>query len=320
MPIIEQSTYTKPPKLLFNSHLETIYPSVFRKVERIQYTRERISTPDGDFLDIDWSKVGSEKLMIISHGLEGSSERHYAKGLAKLFNQAGYDVLAWNNRSCSGEMNLGPVLYHHGASYDLATVILYVENKHNYDSYYLTGISMGGAQTLKYLGENGLSLNPKIKRAAVYSTPCNLPDSASTLREKGNSFYKNRFLGKLKTKMQLKGEQFPGLVDLDLLKTVVDFDTFDTHFTAKVHGFKDARDFYQSVSADNWMKDIQIPTLIINALNDPLLSDRCYPVKLAEKHSQIYLEMPKRGGHTGFLVKGEEFTWSERRLLEFISG
>ncbi|MDX5479668.1 MAG: alpha/beta hydrolase, partial [Cyclobacteriaceae bacterium] len=112
----------------------------------------------------------------------------------------------------------------------------------------------------------------------------------------------------------------PGLVDLDLLKTVVDFDTFDTHFTAKVHGFKDARDFYQSVSADNWMKDIQIPTLIINALNDPLLSDRCYPVKLAEKHSQIYLEMPKRGGHTGFLVKGEEFTWSERRLLEFISG
>jgi uncharacterized protein len=320
MPIIEKSTYKKPPKWLINGHLETIYPSVFRKVEGVNYRRERIFTPDNDFLDMDWSNVGSNRLLVISHGLEGSSERHYVKGLAKLFNQHGFDVLAWNNRSCSGEMNQGPILYHHGASYDLDTVLKYVEKTQPYDAYYLVGISMGGAQTLKYLGEKGLDLNSKIKRAAVYSTPCNLPDSVATLREKGNAFYKNRFLGKLKAKMQLKGEQFPGLVDLDLLKTVVDFDTFDTHFTAKVHGFKDADDFYRSVSADNWMQDIQIPTLIINALNDPLLSERCYPVKLAEKHSQIYLEMPKRGGHTGFLVKGEEFTWSERRLVEFISG
>jgi predicted alpha/beta-fold hydrolase len=318
MPIIDKSTYDKPPKWLFNGHLETIYPSIFRKIEGIEYVRERIFTPDNDFLDIDWSKVGSNKLLVISHGLEGSSERHYAKGLAKLFNQHGFDVLAWNNRSCSGTMNQGPILYHHGASYDLQTVLDYVERKMPYEEYFLSGISMGGAQTLKYLGENGSDLNPKIKRAAVYSTPCNLPDSASTLKEKGNAFYKKRFLGKLKAKMQLKGEQFPGLVDLELLKTVVEFDTFDTHFTAKVHGFKDAADFYQSVSADNWMTDIQIPTLIINALNDPLLSDRCYPVKLAEKHSHIHLEMPKRGGHTGFLVKGQEFTWAEKRFFEFI--
>lgn len=318
MPVIIKSTYDKPPKWLFNGHLETIYPSIFRKIEGIEYSRERIYTPDNDFLDIDWSKVGSNKLLVISHGLEGSSERHYAKGLAKLFNQHGFDVLAWNNRSCSGTMNHGPILYHHGASYDLQTVMGYVENKLSYEEYYLCGISMGGAQTLKYLGENGSDLIPKIKRAAVYSTPCNLTDSAATLKEKGNAFYKKRFLSKLKSKMQLKGEQFPGLVDLDLLKKVVDFDTFDTHFTAKVHGFKDAQDFYRSVSADNWMADIQIPTLIINAWNDPLLSDRCYPVKLAEKHAQLYLEMPNRGGHTGFLVKGQEFTWAEWRFLEFL--
>ncbi len=304
--------------MLFNGHLETIIPSVFRKIEGVIYKRERIYTPDGDFLDMDWSKIGAEKLLVVSHGLEGSSERHYAKALAKLFNQQGFDVLAWNNRSCSGEMNQRPVLYHHGASYDLETVIEHVETTQTYHSYYLVGISMGGAQTLKYLGEKGLDLNPKIKKAAVYSTPCNLPDSAATLKWKKNAFYKKRFLDKLRAKMQIKGEQFPGLVDLDLLERVKDFDTFDTHFTAKVHGFKDAEDFYQSVSADNWMPDIQIPTLIINALNDPLLSGKCFPVALAEKHSQIYLEMPSRGGHTGFLVKGEEFTWAEMRFLDFI--
>ena len=318
MPLIKQSGYGKPPKYLFNGHLETIIPSIFRKIEGLKYIRERIHTPDGDFLDLDWSKAGSKKLLIISHGLEGSSDRHYAMGLAKLFNLNGFDVLAWNNRSCSGEMNKGPLLYHHGASYDIKTVMEHVEKSGIYGEYYLAGISMGGAQTLKYLGESGYDLNPKIKKAAVYSTPCNLPDSAATLGMNGNAFYKNRFLGKLKSKMMLKGRQYPGLVDLDLLKTVKDFDTFDSFFTAKVHGFKDAQDFYNSVSADNWMQHIQIPTLIINALNDPLLMNRCYPVSLAENHPHIFLEMPKRGGHTGFIVSGQEFTWAEYRFLEFL--
>ncbi|PRY90822.1 YheT family hydrolase [Mongoliibacter ruber] len=318
MPIIEKTTYLNPPKYLFNGHLETIIPSIFRKIKGVSYLRERIDTMDADFLDLDWSKIGAEKLLIISHGLEGSSERHYAKALVKLFNQNGFDVLAWNNRSCSGEMNKGPLLYHHGASYDLDEVIKHVEKNQKYNAYYLSGISMGGAQTLKYLGEKGADLNPKIKKAAVYSTPCNLPDSAATLRVKGNAFYKKRFLNKLKAKMFLKGAQYPDLVDLEFLRSVEDFDTFDTHYTAKVHGFKDADDFYQSVSADNWMKNIEVPTLIINALNDPLLMGRCYPVKLAEQHSEIYLEMPRRGGHTGFMLRGQEFTWAEYRFLDFL--
>jgi len=318
MPLISKSSYRKPPFYLFNGHLETIVPSIFRKIEGVNYERERIETPDGDFLDLDWSKVGSEKLLIVSHGLEGSSERHYAKALVKLFNAHEFDVLVWNNRSCSGEMNKAPFLYHHGATYDLETVFQHVEAVGKYEAYYFSGISMGGAQTLKFLGEKGTNLSPKVKRAAVYSTPCNLTDSAATLRIKGNSFYKDRFLSKLKKKMLIKGQQHPGLVDLELLQRVNDFDTFDTHFTAKVHGFKDAADFYASVSADNVMPFIQIPTLIINAENDPLLMNRCYPVKLAEKHEYIHLEMPKRGGHTGFLMGGEEFNWAEMRLLEFL--
>ncbi|QDH80629.1 alpha/beta hydrolase [Echinicola soli] len=318
MPLIKQSTYPGPPIHYFNGHFETILPSVFRKITGVVYQRERIGTPDRDFLDLDWSKTGSKKLLIISHGLEGSSERHYVTGLVKLFNDHQVDALAWNNRSCSGEMNLQQVLYHHGASHDLKTVIKHVLATEEYEEIYLAGISMGGAQTLKYLGEEGNNLPEQIKKAAVYSTPCNLPDSAATLRFPVNIFYKNKFLAKLKVKMANKAKQFPGIIDEALLQKVSDFDTFDDHFTAKLHGFKDASDFYHQVSPDNWMEEISIPTLIVNAQNDPLLIDRCYPVELSALHEMIYLEMPKRGGHTGFAVKGQEFTWVERRLLEFL--
>ncbi|GAA0880075.1 alpha/beta fold hydrolase [Algoriphagus jejuensis] len=319
MPIIP-STYLKPPAYLFNGHLETIIPSLWRKVAGVEYTREKIDTPDGDFLNLDWSKVGGAKLLILSHGLEGDSRRHYALGLVKIFNQSGIDVLVWNNRTCGGEMNLKPILYHHGASYDLETVVDHVLGQNIYQEIVLSGVSMGGAQTLKYLGEKGESLPKIITKAAVYSTPCNLASSAATLKSRSNLFYKNRFLGKLKKKMEAKAVQFPNLIDLELLRRVQDFDAFDTQFTAKLHGFKDAADFYKTVSADNWMDRIAIPTLIVNALNDPLLGAECYPIKLAESKSNLFLEMPERGGHTGFSLQDKEFTFGEIRILAFLHG
>lgn len=317
MPIIS-STYQGPPAYLFNGHLETIIPSLFRKVFGVTYQREKISTPDHDFLNLDWSKVGGDRLLIISHGLEGDSKRHYAMGLVKLFNSKGIDALVWNNRSCGGEINLNPILYHHGASYDLNTTIEHVLKTHEYKEIFLVGISMGGAQALKYLGEKGNDLPKEITRAAVYSTPCNLASSAATLKFRSNAFYPKRFLDKLKKKIEAKAVQFPDLIDLDILNGVNDFDSFDTLFTAKLHGFKDANDFYRAVSADNWMKFIEIPTLILNALNDPLLGPECYPVSLAEKKAEIILEMPKRGGHTRFVLQEQEFTWAENRFAEFL--
>lgn len=315
---LKTSTYTGPPFYLFNAHLETIFPSLFRKVAGVNYEREKINTADGDFLNLDWSKVGSDKLLIVSHGLEGDSNRHYAKGLVKLFNNHGVDVLVWNNRSCGGEINLKPILYHHGASYDLECVVNHVLQAGPYQEVYLSGISMGGAQTLKYLGEKGMDVPTQIKGAAVYSTPCNLPSSAATLKLKTNSFYKKRFLGKLKMKIKSKAAQFPDLIDLDLLEKVNDFESFDTYFTAKLHGFKDAKDFYKSVSPDNWMSDITVPTLIINALNDPLLGPECYPFRLAEQKKELILQTPKKGGHTGFLIAGNEFTWAEHQVRDFL--
>ena len=296
MPVISFSPYLGPPIHLFNSHFETIIPSLFRKVQGVNYVRERLNTPDEDFLDLDWSKVGSNKLLIISHGLEGSSNRHYVLGLVKLFNRFGFDALAWNNRSCSGEINLAPKLYHHGASDDLKLVVDQVVALKHYDEIYLSGVSMGGAQTLKYLGESASTLPKEIKGAAVYSTPCNLPSSAATLKLRSNAFYKQRFLGKLKAKLITKAAQYPDLIDLELLANTKDFDAFDSSFTAPLHGFKDAEDFYLSVSADNWLASVNVPTLIVNALNDPLLGKACYPEALAASHKYVHLEMPVRGG------------------------
>lgn len=317
MPILS-SNYSSPPFYYFNGHLETILPSIWRKVAGITYSREKIDTPDGDFLNLDWSKVGSSQLLLVSHGLEGDSQRHYVRGLVKLFNQQGIDVLAWNNRSCGGEMNLQPILYHHGSTYDLETVVTHALTSGRYTAIYLAGISMGGAQTLNYLGQQGTSLPKAIKRAAVYSTPVNLPSSAATLKRTTNLFYNRKFLGKLKVKMAIKGAQFPGLVDLERLPHVRDFDTFDTHYTAKLHGFADAADFYRQVSPDQRMSQITVPTLVLNALNDPLLGAACYPIALAKEKEEIFLEMPSRGGHTGFTLLQSEFTWAEYRFLEFL--
>lgn len=317
MPILA-SSYANPPFFYLNGHFETILPSIWRKVEGVNYDREKIDTPDGDFLNLDWSKVGGRQLLLVSHGLEGDSQRHYARGLVKLFNQNGVDVLVWNNRSCGGEINRQPILYHHGSSYDLDTVVKHVLDKTSYEGIFLAGISMGGAQTLNYLGQQGGSLSPLIYRAAVYSTPVHLPSSAATLRQPGNFFYTRKFMAKLKKKMEVKGKQFPGLVDLDRLPYVRNFDEFDTHYTAKLHGFKDAADFYKQASPHTRIQDIGIPTLILNAKNDPLLGEECYPVAFASSSKLIFLEMPTRGGHTGFSILKSEFNYAEYRLLEFL--
>jgi predicted alpha/beta-fold hydrolase len=318
MPILP-SSYTNTPLFYLNGHFETIIPSIWRKIEGVSYEREKIHTPDGDFLNLDWSRVGADRLLLVSHGLEGDSQRHYARALVKLFNQQGIDVLVWNNRSCGGELNLQPVLYHHGSSHDLDTVVQHVLSSNQYSELFLAGISMGGAQTLNYLGKKGEDVSPILKKAAVYSTPVHLPSSAATLRRPVNRFYNQKFLGKLKKKMEAKGKQFPGLIDLERLPSVRDFDDFDTHYTAKLHGFADSLDFYEQASPHTRLKNIRISTLILNAANDPLLGKECYPIEFAQGSAKIFLEMPKRGGHTGFTIPGSEFNYAEYRLLEFLT-
>ena len=189
-------SYT-PPLLLFNKHLETIFPSVARKIALVPYQRERITTPDQDFLDLDWLKQGSSKLIILSHGLEGNSSRPYVRGMAKAGFVKGYDILAWNYRGCSEEMNRQLRFYHSGATEDLDTVIAHSQSV-GYREIYLIGFSLGGNITLKYLGERKVSA--LLKKAVVFSVPMDLHASCKKISMPGNRIYANRFFAEFKRK------------------------------------------------------------------------------------------------------------------------
>ena len=318
MPVI-QSKYKRPPFFYLNGHFETIIPSMSRKIKGVSYKREQIPTPDDDFLNLDWIEKGSDRLLIISHGLEGGSDRHYAMALAKLFTNNDWDILAWNNRSCNGEMNRQRVLYHHGASYDLRTVINHALNKKDYTEVAMVGISMGGGQTLRYLGEEPeFGVPDQVKRAVAISAPCALIESAATLTDPANKVYEKRFLTKLKAKIILKAAQYPDIdvSNLDEINTLRDF---DAKFSAPIHGFKTTDAFYEFCDPYPFIAKISRDVLVLNALNDPLLQGECYPYGLAERMPNLYLETPKRGGHVGFATWGSEFTYSELRAFEFLN-
>jgi uncharacterized protein len=316
MPLI-QSRYTGPPFYLFNGHLETVIPSMFRKVEG-SYERERLELVDGDFLDLDWMRSGSKKLVVISHGLEGNSERHYSKGMAQYFYQRGWDALAWNCRGCSGEMNRLPRFYHHGATEDIAAVIAHSISK-DYEHIVLVGFSMGGSMSLKYLGERKNSVSQVIKSAVVFSVPCHLGASANELDKPNKKFYLNRFLKKLEKKIRAKAIKFPDVISAEGFEQIKTFRAFDNRYTAPLHGFENADDFYARASSGPHIPNIQLPTLIVNALNDPFLPEACFPYEVAKDHNYVYLETPPYGGHVGFSLSTQEINWMEVRAFEFIS-
>lgn len=319
MPLLTESSYKRRPIYLFSSHLETIVPSAFRKVDGVKYVRERLELVDGDFLDIDWLKSSNKKLVIISHGLEGSSGRPYVTGMAKFFSASGWDALAWNCRSCSGEMNRLPRLYHHGATDDLSAIVEHALDGGNYDTVALVGFSMGGSMSLKYLGERGVGVRNEIIGAAVFSVPCNLWDSAVQLGMRKNRFYKDRFLNKLKEKIKIKATMHPDVVDAAGIDAIKDFGAFDERYTAPLHGFISREDFYLKATSNQFYPMLQRPALVVNALNDPLLGPKCYPHELARESNYLYLETPKLGGHVGFMQTGH-VSWAESRALEFLEG
>jgi predicted alpha/beta-fold hydrolase len=305
----------RAPFYLFNGHLQTIIPSLFRQVEGVQYQRERVITPDDDFIDIDWSVVGSDTLLILSHGLEGDTSRPYITGMVKVFNQQGVDALAWNYRSCSGEPNKLLRSYHLGASDDLEFVLHHALRQSSYKTVYLVGFSAGGNITLKYLGEAPDQVPPQVQRAAVFSTPVDLKGSAQRI----SKVYTRRFLKSLRKKLEDKKMLYDSEVDLTDYNVLWSFPEFDNKYTAPMHGFKDAEDYYARVSSKQFIRHIQVPTLLVNAKNDPFLSEECYPVKEAEENPRFFLEMPEEGGHVGFIEDfGDDLYYSEARALRFL--
>lgn len=284
----------------------------------IPFERERIDTTDNDFLDLDWFKQGAKKLAIISHGLEGNSSKPYVKGMARAFYKKGYDVLAWNFRGCSGEINQQLRFYHSGATDDLDLVINHAL-KSDYRDVTLVGFSLGGNITLKYLGERGHKVPEQIKNAVAISVPLHLHSSCVKISQPDNLIYSKRFLNNLKKKVRLKAKQLPGKISTKGLNKFKNLIELDDAYTAPIHGFKDAIDYYEKCSSIYFLDAIKRPTLILNAKNDPFLSEECYPEKKLKDHPFVTLEIPHYGGHVGFThFNKQKLYWSEQRALSFV--
>jgi predicted alpha/beta-fold hydrolase len=309
----------KSPFLLGNAHLQTIYPSVFRKVDDSFLVRETIETPDGDFIVVDRAQpaMPTDRVIILSHGLEGHSRRPYIVGMAKALLEQGWAVLAWNFRSCGGMMNRNLRFYHSGATDDLQTVVQYAKSL-GYEQIGLVGFSMGGNLSLVYLGQQKENAVDLICGALVFSVPCDLAASAQALAMPGNAIYMRRFLRDLRKKIQEKKRLFPDLLDAADLHRIKNFQEFDDRFTAPIHGFRDACDYWSQCSSRHYIPDIRVPTVIVNARNDPFLAPSCFPHVEVDSNPHVTLETPESGGHVGFVsFNNKNLYWSEQRALAF---
>ncbi|BBB33606.1 conserved hypothetical protein [Thermotomaculum hydrothermale] len=307
----------KPSFLFRNGYISTIYPTYFRKVEGVNYRREKIDTFDDDFLLLDWSEVSDNKdyLAIISHGLEGKSDRAYVRGMAKAFNSIGVNALAWNFRGCGGEPNKKPQMYHSCKIEDLECVIKHAIEK-GYKNIVLVGFSMGGNLSLYYAGKMGDKILPQVKGVIAFSVPLDIRDVSETLAKPRNKIFMKRFLKMLREKIEVKSKMFPKIVSIEGYEKIKDFKDFDDRYTAPLHGFKNAYHYWETCSSKQYLENIKIPTLIVNAQNDPFLGDKCYPEEV--KNKNITLLYPKYGGHVGFVLKRKDgLYWSELTAIDF---
>ncbi|MBL4817730.1 MAG: alpha/beta fold hydrolase [Deltaproteobacteria bacterium] len=316
MPLIKHSSYV-PPRFLKNPHIQTIYPFVARPVLGVNYRRERIQTPDGDFLDLDWSYASSKRLAILSHGLEGHSRHSYMLGMVKALNNEGISALSWNLRGCGGEVNVKEHFYHGGMTEDLQAVI---ESVYPYfDEIYLIGFSLGGNITLKYLGELGDKVPPKVCCAVNFSVPIDLKACSYVVNDEKNWVYFKKFMHSIRSKVNAKSARVNFSVPIELLKKASSFKDLDDWFTAPLFGFNNAEHLWEEISSKKYVEKIRIPTLLVSSEDDPILAAECYPTELARQSDYVYFEMPSHGGHVGFVALNwaNEY-WSESRAVEFI--
>lgn len=317
MPIVEQSTYVAP-WFAPGGHVQTILPSITRSRLKIGYDRDRLELEDGDFLDVDWSVAGSStrNLVVLLHGLEGNSQAPYMTPLVSALNVAGYDAAVLNFRGCSGEMNRLTRFYHSGDTADLDVLLRRVEPR--YDSISLVGFSLGGNVVLKYLGEEPEGLPGNVRAAVTYSVPCDLEASARCLESRGNSFYMKRFMRHLCSKVEAKDRLGYEGIDSTGCRNMRTFAEFDNEYTAPLHGFRSAGHYWSESSSFQFLDRIKVPTLLVNAGNDPFLDERCFPVDVAARSSAFFLEMPDGGGHCGFPGRMHSGYWYANRALEFL--
>lgn len=303
-----------------NGHFNTMYRPLFMK-GFVKYKRERLHTWDNDFLDLDFSKVGSKTLAVLIHGLEGSSSSHYITATIKHLNNKNLDAVCINLRGCSGEDNNLLATYHSGKTEDVSFVMNHLLDKYSYENIVIIGFSLGGNLTLKYLGEQGKELPSEIKGGIACSVPVDIASAEKEMDKLKNKLYMEVFFKTMKNKILEKAHKFPEYkLDKDKLFKATKFKHLEHLYTVPVFGFESPEDYWQKASSKPYIPSINRPALLINAKDDTFLSKECYPKEEAKTSDNFYLEITKYGGHCGFMssFKPSDNTWLEERIARFI--
>ena len=321
-------TTFKPAWWLSNAHLQTLFPALMRTTPPLLgLRRERLVTPDNDFIDIDWCGEGNQPLIILLHGLTGSSQSGYIKGLQRTLLTQGLRSVALNFRGCSGEFNYSARCYHSGETEDIHFLYQTLRQREPDTPFAAVGFSLGGNVLLKWLGEQGNKLS--LFAAIAVSVPLVLSACATKLDNGFSKLYREKLLRELKHYVQAKQRHLEKLGKLQEanrieqlgdLSRIKSFWQYDDRVVARLHGFKNVQDYYQRSSSRQFLKSIAIPTLLIQARDDPFMTDEVLP-DLDELSSAIHLEITQGGGHVGFIAGEIPFKphyWLEQRIPEFL--
>ncbi|HVP67238.1 MAG TPA: alpha/beta fold hydrolase [Anaeromyxobacteraceae bacterium] len=314
-----------PARWLPGRHLGTVFASVARPLPRPRYRRERFDLDDGDFLDLDRidGPGPDAPLLVISHGLEGSSRAPYVRGLAACAARRGLAVAAWNFRGCSGEPNRLIRQYHSGDTEDLDAVVRRLATEAPGRPLLLCGFSLGANQIVKWLAERGPAVPSEVRAAAAVSTPFDLAACARALD--GSGFwpwvYRERFLRRLRRKALAKATEHPGRLDARSVRAARTFAAYDEIVTAPLHGFAGAEDYWTRSSSGPLVRAVRHPLLLLSAADDPLVPAPSIPLDAAAANPAVTLEVTPGGGHVAF-VAGWPWRpryWAEGRVLDFLA-
>jgi predicted alpha/beta-fold hydrolase len=315
----------RPPWWGRNGHVQTIWGALFRSI-RLPLRRERLATPDGDFLDLDWldgdGLAASAPCLLVLHGLEGSSRSHYVSGLLRIGRAAGWRGVALNFRSCSGELNLLPRFYHSGETGDLAWVVKTLVERARGVPIGAVGVSLGGNVLLKWLGEVGERAPAELRGAVGISVPFDVAACARVLdRGFHRLVYAANFLKTMRSKVIEKASRYPGFVDVAATRQARTFARYDRIVTAPLNGFRDEVDYWVQSSSGPYLARIRRPTLLLGAHDDPIVPGRTLPDPRALPPN-VRAEFTARGGHAGFLEGRWPWradSWAERRAVAFLT-
>lgn len=295
--------YRAPPWLP-GGHLQTIWPALFARRHRgrpPQFRRERWATPDGDFVDVDFQDAADPRapLLVLFHGLEGSSRSAYAMAFADWARAAGWHFAVPHFRGCSGEINLAPRAYHSGDFEEIGWMLARLRDRHG-RAVYAVGVSLGGNALLRWAEEAGDTAAATVRAVAAVSSPVDLTASGHAIGRGFNRLsYTPHFLRTMKPKAMAKWAQHPGLFDRERVLAARTLYAFDDAFTAPLHGFRDVADYWERASAKPHLRRIRIPALVINARNDPFVPAASLP-RPHEVGACVTLWQPAHGGHVGF--------------------